>query len=515
MLYAHDTGRRDDRAPGDADMSWLRDTARWMFSALARRRMMVAGIALIFALAAVAYVLLRSPSYTAATQIHITNLRLTNSRDDSFYAEVQMEPRFIDTQLQILRSEHIGYAVVDNLDLTQRLKNNSQAWLSRWFKSVAPPTEKSADAERRAALRFVQLGMLVQQVGLSEVVEIRFTSDDRDLSAAIANALYQAYLADQEKARGVAAQTGSSWLRERLREVGPRSRALTIATPPKDANGPRGLLILALAIGAGLSVGAAVALAREAMDKTVRTPEQLEGGVAGEFLGIFPRATTSTHARRAQALKETAVRQILAVWMRRPQRTSRTLGVVSTFRHEGSSHVAREIARSLALANLRVLLVDADAMGSRNPESGTDAPAELLEWSDATADDTIDRIVPGDVDGLSVLPVGSDDTGDLVRWGRQGEELLESLLSRFDFIVVDLPPLATSAGARGALVLDDYLLVVKWGAVQHEHVRVALTKLAAVRHKLIGFVLNEVNLAEARKLPSTELNFLLQNDRVA
>lgn len=516
MLYADDTHRRDDPTPPEPEPWRLSDGVVWIYRTIVRYHRMVAGIAAALVLLALAYVLLRSPAYMAVTQVQISNLRLTSSRDDSFFAEVQMEPRFVDTQLQILRSERVGYAVVDALNLTQRLEKASTSWLSRWGWAQTPSTAGTTDVARKAALKLVQLGLHVQQVGLSEIVEIRFTSDDREFSALTANAILQAYLADQEQSRLEAAQTGSSWLRERLREVGPRSRALTLASTPKDSINTRGLLILALAAGAGLAVGGMAALARDLLDRSIRTPEQLSDGLAGEFLGVLPRATGGGGHRldpaMAAATERNTLRQIRAVWEAGLQRDTRTLGVVSTCRREGRSHVAGELARSIATMNRRVLLIDADPTGGQLHDRSDSGPG-LTEWCNHLASDVNELIKPGDIEGLSILPAGA---GGEVDWGNRVEDLLQSLHSQFDYIIVDLPPLAMPADARGsAAVLDDYLMVVGWGAVHHQNLKVALTKLAPVRNKLIGFVLNDVDLGEAGWLPSAEFDFLLQTGRAS
>src|SRR5690606_23691304 len=126
------------------------------------------------------------------------------SRDDTFFAEAQIEPRFLETQMQILRSERIASSVIDQLNLVQVLAEKPKSSLARFAervrallgKSPAAEEDGSGEAARRAAIRMVQRGLSAQQVGLSEVIELGFSSDDRELSARIANDIVRAYIGD-------------------------------------------------------------------------------------------------------------------------------------------------------------------------------------------------------------------------------------------------------------------------------------------------------------------------------
>lgn len=338
---------------------------------------------------------------------------------DSFFAEVQMEPRFIETQLQVIRSERVAYAAIDSLNLPKILAEKSASWLA--MLSDAPSGE--GELARRAGLKSVQQGLVAQQAGLSEVVEIRYTSDDRELASTIVNAIVRSYIAEQEAARSDAAQAGSSWLRERLREVGPRARVLTVATPPKDKSNMRGILLIALLGLGGLFAGAFIALARGLLDRAVRVPEHLDRAAAGPFLGLLSRQdqTPPALARSSAQVDEHTLRQIRSTWdALPPRRGARTLGIVSTHRGEGRSHVAFELARSLKLAGRKTLLVCADPFGDSHPD---DNEPGLAQWCGGEAKSIGDLIKIGGDDGTDYLPSGRGEidwggsiTGCWTRW---------------------------------------------------------------------------------------------------
>lgn len=487
-----------------------------MVLAVSRSWMTIAIIALLFLALAVAYVMLRSPAYTAVAQVQISNLRLLTSRDDTFFAEAQVEPRFLETQLQILHSERIANNVIDQLNLIQVLADKPKSSWTKFVERLRAQLGRSSGAEggdetaaRRQAIRMIERGLNAQQAGLSEVVEVRFNSDDRDLSALIANDIVRAYIADQAAARDDSAQTASSWLRERLREIGPRARVLTIASPPEYSSNMRGLLILAIAGVLGVAFGALAALTRALLDGTVRVPEQMNGIVAAKFLGIVPRVPAGTWSGSADpsSLSRT-LREIRSAWSLDPSRRAlRTLGIISTTLAEGRSHVAAEIARDLAESGKRTLLIDADPHGSASVPERAQGLAQWLEGDVENPRDVISRDGPG---GAHRLSAGESGFLGSVDWCTGVACFLEAVEADYEYAIFDLPPLTVASDICRSALIEDYLLVVRWGAVRPEHVECALAHLAPLRGKLIGFLLSNVDVEKARWYPSVELDLVCQ-----
>lgn len=517
MLYAHGNSSREDTGSPAGELSTLREGIRWMFLAVVRSWTTVAAITLLLLLAAVAHILTRSPTYTAVSQVQISNLRLHTSRDDTFFAEAQIEPRFLETQMQILRSERIASSVIDQLNLVQVLAEKPKSSLARFAervrallgKSPAAEEDGSGEAARRAAIRMVQRGLSAQQVGLSEVIELGFSSDDRELSARIANDIVRAYIGDQAAARDDSAQTASSWLRERLREVGPRARVLTIASPPEHSSNIRGLLILAIAGVLGVAFGSLVALTKALLDGTVRVPEQVGSVVAAKFLGIVPRTPASAWCSSPDpSLLSHALREIRSAWTLDPSRRAlRTLGIISTTRGEGRSRVAAELARDLAESGKRTLLIDADPHGGASTPAQAQGLTQWLEGEVESPHDVISREGPGGAHHLSAGEAGFSASTD---WCAGLAMFLEAVESDYDYVIFDLPPLTVASDICRSAVIEDYLLVVGWAGVRPEHVDCALAHLAPLRGKLIGFVLSNVDVDQAQWYPSVELDLVCQ-----
>jgi succinoglycan biosynthesis transport protein ExoP len=82
-------------------------------------------------------------------------------------------------------------------------------------------------------------------------------------------------------------------------------------------------------------------------------------------------------------------------------------------------------------------------------------------------------------------------------------EFLEKMRSQFDYIVVDLPPIGPIVDARAAAdLIDEFVLVVGWGATAMQTVKRALIGAPGIRRALIGHLLNRVDLKAYRDFES-------------
>jgi succinoglycan biosynthesis transport protein ExoP len=77
----------------------------------------------------------------------------------------------------------------------------------------------------------------------------------------------------------------------------------------------------------------------------------------------------------------------------------------------------------------------------------------------------------------------------------QMKRLFDLLRQRFDYIIVDFPPLAPVVDVRAtAHLVDFYLFVVEWGRTKIDVAQHALTSARGVYDKTLGVVLNKANM---------------------
>jgi capsular exopolysaccharide synthesis family protein len=169
--------------------------------------------------------------------------------------------------------------------------------------------------------------------------------------------------------------------------------------------------------------------------------------------------------------------------------------VTSAVSNEGKSVLSASLARTMALSGDRVLIIDCDlrrnglaGLLKSRPQAGL---REVLNGA-CLVDDAIVRDA---VSGVDIIPLAAAKflPEDVFSDGRM-ELLLGDMRSRYDFIVLDAPPvLIVDEAARLGRLADKVLLAVRWGSTRWDALRVAVDRLQECRVDLLGIVLTAVN----------------------
>ena len=488
---------------------------RWMIDAVLQRRWFIIAVPTILMALAAIFVVMRPATYLASTQLQLTNLRLTFSREDAFFVETQPDPAFLETQLQVIRSDRVALSALTTLGL------------------LNPQSTVQKRVEALEALRRVYG---VDRAGQSNVVQIYYEAKDPALAARVANGIATAYMAELQASRSDSAQSGSSWLREKLREVGPKARVIAEALPPPHKSNVRGILIIAAAGLVGACLAAFVALMWRLLDGRVRSPEDAAAITGVRCLGQFPQLPAAParpksgpigNTFRADCPVQTFVIDAPGSNAWHTIRTAigacqagfggqgvRFIGVTSTFAGEGRSTIATNLALALAVANHRVLLVDADAF---DPALSAFYGGERAGLTNYLAEDkSLDRFTMVERrTGLHFLPLGADRGAHPANiWTDGIRRFLDEAATAYDYVIFDLPTLGMNADLRSAArYIDGFFLVVGWEQVSSQDIQVGLKSLAPVQERLLGTVLNKVDAAEAKWTLSAQTAFASRQNR--
>jgi succinoglycan biosynthesis transport protein ExoP len=74
------------------------------------------------------------------------------------------------------------------------------------------------------------------------------------------------------------------------------------------------------------------------------------------------------------------------------------------------------------------------------------------------------------------------------------KQLFESLRSAYDYVIVDLPPLAPVVDVRATTnLIDSFVYVVEWGRTKIDVVWHNLANASGVYDRLLGVVLNKAD----------------------
>ncbi|HEY5794011.1 MAG TPA: Wzz/FepE/Etk N-terminal domain-containing protein [Bosea sp. (in: a-proteobacteria)] len=459
-----------------------------------------------------------------------------------------------------------------------------------------------ARASRQALLESFQKRLDVKRVGLSYVIEISFVTLNPAKSARIANAVADTFIEDVIAGRLGAMQRAGAWLETRLDELGQRAlaaeqalnnfkvqpntlgasemlakvrelesnvstyrviydnflqrymqtvqqqsfpsveaRVAAMANPPTEKSAPRTTLILAMMLAAGAALGTLTAAAREMLDGTVRTGDQLAAAAGTVCLGLLPELQVREPKRRRwfdrrieieqpdrkfktdgvlavvgsarfSRFSETIRSVKIAVDLMHPNRNCRIIGISSCLPSEGKSTIAANFAQLAATAGARVLLIDADLRNPRLSLTLSHDPA--LSLVEVVADPALFPQAIWEHMDLPQLHFLPGRTGDSVSdsfdvLGGPGlQTLLSAQSTRYDYIVLDFAPIAPVVDVRAALnAIDGMLLVARWGATSTKIIDRTIRASDNLSEKLIGAVLNRVDMKRLRKYDNLDSSY--------
>lgn len=311
-----------------------------------------------------------------------------------------------------------------------------------------------------------------------------------------------------------------------------RFNNIAIAEASRALPGPvKPMVILNLALGAvvGAMLGLGIALGKEAMDRRIRGPEEVENELGIACLGLLPtlgagsaRSGYYAYGRRRQAgsssstaaaisAPELAVHiapQSTVAEAARSMRTNlafaspdnrlKRILVTSSSPGEGKTMVASTIAIAFAQTGENVLLVDCDLRRSRlhrvfsrtNDYGVTSATRDSSEI-------TVERLATN-IPNLHLLPSGPrvPNPAELLQ-SESFARLLEELSSKFDRVVIDSPPIAA---VTDAVILstrvDGTVFVVRPMKTVKEASRASVRTLRDVNAVIAGCVLNCVTIGK-------------------
>lgn len=256
-------------------------------------------------------------------------------------------------------------------------------------------------------------------------------------------------------------------------------------------------LFVAAGLFLGLAAGALTALLVENLDRRVRGPIGVQAATGLPLLGQLPHCANlkplgkggnpEEPANLAEAYR--AVRASLRLAGRQTERRQ-VLAITSSSPSEGKSTVAVRLAITLASAGAKVLLIDADMRKpTQHHQLGENSERGLSFMLAGEAD--VRPLVTA-YPNLEFLPVGvrPPNPGELLHGPALGQYIEQARL-RYDFVIIDTPPLGLVSDAFSAAeCADQVLLVVRDRFTSKSLLRQVMLRLAPLGEKVIGVVLN-------------------------
>jgi capsular exopolysaccharide synthesis family protein len=315
------------------------------------------------------------------------------------------------------------------------------------------------------------------------------------------------------------------------------------AAKPLQASAPNVSLYLLASMISGLLLGLGTAFLQEFFNSTVGTPDDVWRSIGLGTLGVVPNLRSlgdksavrsaiqgllpSRHVTtdKREAAKSLIISHAPLSMISESYRTIRTslllsqsdkppqvILLTSPSPGEGKTMTSTNLAIALAHDGHSVLLVDGDMRrGTCHAELGlrrADGLSNVLTGG-LMLDDSLH---PTSVNGLHLLPRGATPPNPSELLGsRKMKDVLQELRQKFEFILIDSPPiLALSDAAVLSVVSDGVLLVFDGQRTSTAYAQRAVERLEMVHARLLGVVLNSVNMDDPHYSYYTEYGSYFQ-----
>ncbi len=193
---------------------------------ITKRKWSIVGLVALVALITTLVVFSLRPLYrsTAVVMIEQSKAKVV-SIEEVYNAMGGGNREYYQTQVEIIKSRELARKVVERLKLTvhpeydprQDKSDGLKSWLPmNWFKSNEPLTEEQV---LKGVIRNFSDDLQVQPVRNSQLVQISFTSHDKELAAKVPNTLADVFIENDLESKIKMTQKASSWLTGQMGEL--------------------------------------------------------------------------------------------------------------------------------------------------------------------------------------------------------------------------------------------------------------------------------------------------------
>lgn len=474
-------------------------------------------VTLIFGAAAY-FISKRLPPYYQSSTTLLVNVAPANQTTD--YSSVITSQQLTSTYAQMIAKDPVLSQVISQLNLSltiEQLKklttitpiNNTQL-----IKIVTETTNPQLSADIANAIATV-FAAHIQDIQSQRFTESKATLEAQlaDTKSQIANYEAQsstATSADEKQRldslvtqyRTIYSTLLQSYETIRLSEAQSVSSVTQVDTAKPD---PRPVkpsafqnTLLAAMVGFVLVAGAIVL--REALDDTIKSPEEIGEKFNLPIIGVInhhndnhgtPITIADPHSSTSEAYRSLRT-NINYMGVNKPLRT---LMVTSSEPGEGKTTTLTNLAVVLAQNNKQVMLIDCDM---RHPHvhislrlNNRKGLSNLFEHSSTVSDGILQR---SEVSNLSVVTSGNLPPNPAELLGsKRMQSIIDSMVKSTDMVLMDAPPtLAVTDAVVLAPLVDGVLVIVRPAKTRRSALKQTLAQLEQVKARVIGVVLNDV-----------------------
>jgi succinoglycan biosynthesis transport protein ExoP len=444
------------------------------------------------------------------------NTQLSDARTERMKAEVKLQtaresgpetlPEFVASPtIQALRKEltQINSDFIENRDHSTFYKLNV-------LESRAAALRKQMNQEMNRILASLASELQVARKREGEL-EQSFKEMEAKLGAAAHSGVGLVQLQREADANRSIYETFLARYKQTMEQqslAAPDARLISKAEPPGAPIYPNMSRFLLIGAFGGLALGGALAFLREGFDRRIRHASGVETVTGIPVLGFLPKVSrwrglqpqdypiSDPHSRFCVALAR------IRTALRAPNSSDlkQIILVTSAQPGDGKTSFCTGLARSLAKSRMRVLVIDADPYRSRVATAfgASTVPAAMDPISDRPA--RLGDIVQTDTQSTAqfIAAPSPDDLQFLLHTG-QFTKLLDEARQAYDIVIIDTPPVMTSADAAVIGRFADVLLfVARCGWTSWDEMTAAIGFLRLCRIRLDGIVMMGVDHGSSR-----------------
>lgn len=285
---------------------------------------------------------------------------------------------------------------------------------------------------------------------------------------------------------------------------------------PASPIAPNKMMVLAFALLAGLGIPFAIILIKRISDNTVKSKSNL-GTIPIPFLGEIPLSARRNHLgyiRKAARFDNKNCKIIVRAgkrdMMNEAFRVLRTnfdiivekkpdtafVSMLTSFHPDaGKTFIIQNLAACIALKNVRVLIIDLDLRKATVSKALGAADTGIATYLNGKAED-LNSLILKISPGLHLLPVGNIPPNPTeLLLSERFEEMMKKLMSNYDYIFTDCPPIDIVADA--AIVtkfVDMTIFTVRAGMLDKRIIPVLNDLYESGRFTRMAVVLNGVDM---------------------
>ncbi len=467
---------------------------------LRRSRLLIALIAIGVAVVAVAIGLAGPHVYEATAEV-VVQQASTNSVFGTNNSPTPDPARALETQIRVIEGPQVRTAAEKKVGRAPKISAAAAKDADViGITAQEPSAQKAAAVANAYAEAFVDL--LRQQavdevLALTKSIQTKITDLQGQIDGATGverDTLVQAQGAFRQK-------LGELQVNEPL--SGSSARLVTPAVAPAAPAKPRPFRTGLWALSFGLVLGVGAAFARDYLDNSVKTKEDLERAAPGlPVLGLIPtvpgwksdedgggRGTGSIRADAPEAFR-TLRTTVKFLGIESP---AQVLQITSPGVRDGKTTMVAHLAGAIARTGQRVIVVDCDlrrprmhqVYGQENRAGLTSVVIGRVPLSNAMAP-------VADVPNLLLLPSGPrpPNPSELLS-SKRTAEIIDALRQAADVVLLDCPPVLPVTDALvSAAHADATLLVCRAGVTDRRNLMRALELLRQVNAPVAGTILN-------------------------